>query len=191
MITFVSGLPRSGTSLMMQMLYAGGMPVLTDHVRVPDEDNPRGYFEWEPVKRLRQEPRRILEADGKVVKLVSPLLTSLPSGCAYRVIFMLRPLKEILTSQEEMRRRRSPAESPHSEEILQQAYQKHLQEVFAWMERQSQFAVLRVHFGEVIRDPRSQAEKIREFLGINLDLAAMIRQVDPSLYRQNSAVERP
>ncbi len=100
MITVVSGLPRSGTSLMMQMLAAGGMPLLTDWERKPDADNPRGYCEWEPVKLLPKQPERIDEAEGKAVKVITQLLMSLPEGRDYRVIFMERPLPEVLASQD-------------------------------------------------------------------------------------------
>jgi len=102
MITIVSGLPRSGTSLMMQMLAAGGMPVLSDGERQADVDNPRGYLEWERIKQLPQDPACIAEAEGKVVKVISRLLLSIPAGHEYRVIFMQRPLPEVLASQETM-----------------------------------------------------------------------------------------
>ena len=106
MITIVSGLPRSGTSLMMQMLAAGGLPVLSDGERKADTDNPRGYLEWERIKQLPKEPSLIAEAEGKVVKVISQLLLSLPDGHEYRVVFMQRPLPEVLKSQDEMLRRR-------------------------------------------------------------------------------------
>src|SRR5438445_11951713 len=106
MITIVSGLPRSGTSLMMQMLTAGGMPVLTDGERQADTDNPRGYFEWERIKLLPQQPECIAEAEGKAVKVISQLLFALPDGRDYRVIFLQRPLPEVVASQAEMIRRR-------------------------------------------------------------------------------------
>src|ERR1700675_612032 len=106
MITIVSGLPRSGTSLMMQMLDAGGLPVLSDGERKADTDNPRGYLEWERIKQLPKQPALIAEAEGKVVKVISQLLLSLPEGHEYRVIFMQRPLPEVLKSQDEMLRRR-------------------------------------------------------------------------------------
>src|SRR2546428_444309 len=102
MITIVSGLPRSGTSLMMQMLAAGGMSILSDGERQADLDNPRGYFEWERIKQLPKEPGCIAEAEGKVVKVISQLLLALPAGHEYRVIFMQRPLAEVLASQERM-----------------------------------------------------------------------------------------
>src|ERR1700723_3759963 len=111
-ITIVSGLPRSGTSLMMQMLSAGGMPVVTDGERVADEDNPRGYFEWERVKLLPQQPELIAEAEGKAVKVISQLLFSLPADRDYRIIFMERPLTEVVASQAEMIRRRGSAPPP-------------------------------------------------------------------------------
>ena len=111
MITIVSGLPRSGTSLMMQMLAAGGMTLLTDLERKPDVDNPRGYCEWEPIKLLPKQPNRIDEAEGKVVKVISQLLLSLPPGRNYKVIFMERPLPEVLASQDEMLKRRGTTES--------------------------------------------------------------------------------
>src|SRR6266702_8254706 len=103
MITIVSGLPRSGTSLMMQMLAAGGMSILSDGERQADLDNPRGYFEGERIKQLPKEPDCIVEAEGKVVKVISQLPLALPSGHEYRVIFMQRPLPEVMKSQEEMR----------------------------------------------------------------------------------------
>src|ERR1700690_2105232 len=110
MITIVSGLPRSGTSLMMQMLAAGGMDVLADGERKADTDNPKGYLEWERIKRLPKEPGLIAEAEGKVVKVISQLILSLPDGHEYRIVFMQRPMPEVLKSQEEMLKRRGTYE---------------------------------------------------------------------------------
>src|SRR3569833_79554 len=104
-ITVVSGLPRSGTSMMMQMLAAGGMPMLTDGVRGPDPDNPRGYFAFGPVKRTPQDARWLAGAPGKAVKVVHSLLPALPGGYEYRVLFMLRDMHEVLASQDTMLRR--------------------------------------------------------------------------------------
>src|SRR5215472_13543471 len=104
MIVIVSGLPRSGTSLAMQMLAAGGIPVLSDGMRQPDSDNPRGYYEWEPIKQLPEEPSLIAQAEGRAVKVISSLLLTLPQGHDYRLIFMLRPLDEVLASQAVMLR---------------------------------------------------------------------------------------
>ena len=117
MITIVSGLPRSGTSLMMQMLESGGLPVLCDGERQADTDNPKGYFEWERIKQLPKDPSLIAEAEGKVVKVISQLILSLPAGHDYRVVFMQRPLPEVLKSQDKMLQRgatqlRSPTHRP-------------------------------------------------------------------------------
>ena len=110
MITIVSGLPRSGTSLMMQMLAAGGMTALSDGERKADTDNPKGYLEWERIKQLPKQPDLIAEAEGKVVKVISQLILSLPDGHEYKVVFMQRPLPEVLKSQEEMLKRRGTHE---------------------------------------------------------------------------------
>src|SRR5262249_30630691 len=101
-IIIVSGLPRSGTSLMMQMLDGGGVPVLTDNIRAADTDNPRGYYEFEPVKATKRDATWLPAARGKAVKMVSQLLYHLPPGETYRVLFLERDLEEVLASQEKM-----------------------------------------------------------------------------------------
>jgi len=129
MITIVSGLPRSGTSLMMQMLSAGGLPVLSDGERKADTDNPKGYLEWERIKQLPKDSSLIAEAEGKVVKVISQLILSLPPGHEYRVVFMERPLPEVLKSQDEMLRRRGNANSNTDTLAIEAAFQRHLIEV--------------------------------------------------------------
>lgn len=181
-ITIVSGLPRSGTSLMMQMLAAGGMTLLTDHERQPDIDNPRGYCEWEPIKLLRKEPHRIDEAEGKVVKVISQLLLSLPKGHNYKLIFMERPLPEVLASQDEMLKHRG---SNHSVDpaLLTSAFRDHMKEVIAWLEAREDIPVCRVGYRKLVSDPAGCAKIIRDFLELDLDVERMAVQVDPSLYR--------
>src|SRR5271155_5970790 len=131
MITIVSGLPRSGTSLMMQMLAAGGMPILSDGERQADVDNPRGYLEWERVKQLPKDPSCIAEAEGKAVKVISLLLLSLPEGHEYRVIFMHRPLPEVLASQDVMMRNRGTPGANAA--IVGAAFEQNLRAVKAWL----------------------------------------------------------
>src|SRR5579863_10329465 len=128
-ITIVSGLPRSGTSLMMQMLDAGGMPVLSDGERVADVDNPRGYLEWERIKLLPRQPACIAEAEDKAVKVVSQLLLALPAGHDYRIIFMERPLTEVVASQAEMIRRRGTKGAALPEAALMAGLKMHLNQV--------------------------------------------------------------
>jgi hypothetical protein len=183
MITIVSGLPRSGTSLMMQMLDAGGLPVLSDGERQADADNPKGYLEWERVKQLPKDPALIAEAEGKVVKVISQLILLLPSGHDYRIIFMQRPLPEVLKSQDEMLRRRGNADSKSDTSAIEEAFQRHLIEVNKWLAEKPNMRVSRVHYHRVLREPRAVAEEVVAFLQLPLDLQAMVRQVDGSLYR--------
>jgi hypothetical protein len=186
MITIVSGLPRSGTSLMMQMLAAGGMPVLSDGERVADADNPRGYLEWERIKQLPKDPGCIAEAEGKVVKVISRLLLSLPEGHDYRVIFMQRPLPEVLASQEVMLRNRGTAGAGSGNAAIAAAFESHLREVNAWLENKAYVKTLRVPYHEVLRGAETIGQNLTEFLGIGLNVEAMTSQVDATLYRNRS-----
>ncbi len=183
MITIVSGLPRSGTSLMMQMLESGGLPVLCDGERKADTDNPKGYFEWERIKQLPKDPSLIAEAEGKVVKVISQLILSLPAGHDYRVVFMQRPLPEVLQSQDKMLQRRGNAALIADTSALEEAFQRHLIEVNQWLAGQANMQVARVHYRRVVREPRPVAEEIAAFLQFPLDIDAMVRQVDATLYR--------
>ena len=182
MIAIVSGLPRSGTSLMMQMLAAGGMPLLTDQERKADIDNPRGYCEWEPAKLLPTQPNRIDEAEGKAVKVISQLLLSLPRGRDYKLIFMERPLPEVLASQDEMLKRRGSVE-PVEYSLLTNAFRDHMREIIDWLERREDIPVCRMGYRKVLSDPLASARIIREFLELDLNVEGMARAVDLSLYR--------
>jgi predicted ATPase len=187
MITIVSGLPRSGTSLMMQMLDAGGMAVVSDGERQPDKDNPKGYLEWERVKQLKKDASVIAEAEGKVVKVISEFVQSLPPEHEYRIVFMQRPLPEVLKSQDEMLRRRGNADSIASSSAetyaIEEFFQKHLLEMNKWVAGQENMKMLRVHYHRVLREPRTVAEEVAVFLQVPLDIEAMVKQVDGSLYR--------
>lgn len=183
MITIVSGLPRSGTSLMMQMLQAGGLPVLSDGERRADTDNPKGYLEWERIKQLPKDPSLIAEAEGKVVKVISQLLLSIPSGHEYRVIFMQRPLPEIMKSQDEMLKRRGTYEPIADTSPIEQAFQRHLVEVNKCLAGKPNVKVLRVHYHRVLREARQVGDEVATFLGATLNIDAMTQQVDGTLYR--------
>jgi len=186
MITIVSGLPRSGTSLMMQMLVAGGMSALADGERKADSDNPRGYLEWERIKQLPNDPSCIAQAEGRVVKVISRLLLSLPEGHEYRIIFMQRPLPEVLASQDEMLRHRGTYKAGTDSAAMAGAFEKHLREVDAWLDGRSYVKAIRVSYHEVLREPGPVSREVREFLEIPLDLQAMAAQVDASLYRNRA-----
>jgi len=181
-ITIVSGLPRSGTSLMMQMLTAGGMSMLTDHERKADVDNPKGYCEWEPAKQLPKQPELIDQAEGQVVKVISQLLLAVPPGRDYKVIFMERPLPEVLASQDEMLRRRGKPDTV-SHDVLTTAFTNHLREVSQALQKREDISLLRIGYRRLLQEPKQHAQSIKEFLNIDLDVNAMAQQVDPALYR--------
>jgi hypothetical protein len=183
MITIVSGLPRSGTSLMMQMLDAGGLPVVSDGERKPDTDNPKGYLEWERIKQLPKNPSLISEAEGKVVKVITQLILSLPSNHQYRVVFMQRPLPEVLKSQDEMLRRRGNTDLLADNSAMEEFFHRHLIEVNQWLASHANMKVMRVHYHRVLREPKAVAEEVAAFLQSPLDIDAMAGQVDGTLYR--------
>ena len=185
-ITVVSGLPRSGTSLMMQMLVAGGIPALTDGLRVADANNPKGYFEWEAAKALKQNAQSIAAAEGKVVKVISALLPYLPGPFEYRIIFMMRPLEEVIASQNKMLQRLGKEVPPTPRATVMAAFEKHLRETEAWLSRQTNMTVLRIEHSAVIADARVEVAKVVEFLGRPLDVEKMAHQVEDSLYRERS-----
>jgi hypothetical protein len=184
-IIIVSGLPRSGTSLMMQMLAQGGIEAVTDHVRTADTDNPRGYYEFERVKKIKEDISWIPETRGKVVKMVSQLLFDLPPGENYRIIFMQRDLDEMLASQEKMLERLNRPAAPRDE--IKRAFIKHLDRLRDWLGQQPNMQVLFVTYSELMAEPQDQARRVAEFLGGRADVGAMVKAVDPSLYRNRKA----
>lgn len=186
MITIVSGLPRSGTSMMMMMLKAGGMDILTDNVRRADVDNLKGYYEYEPVKDIETDKSWLALARGKVVKIISALLIHLPEDYTYKVIFMRRKMEEILASQRKMLIRRGENGQAVSDEKIAQVMQRHLRQVKEWLSQQSNIDVLYVCYDEVISNPRAQARRISVFLDSRIDAQMMARAVDERLYRERT-----
>jgi hypothetical protein len=185
-LVVVSGLPRSGTSLMMQMLESGGVEVLADDQRTADDDNPRGYLEWEPIKQLPSRPELLLEADGKAVKIVSPLLPYLPRRHRYRVIFVDRPLDEVIASQLKMRANRSEASLPEVER-LRQALAKHRDSILALLQRTPNVATLIVRYPDLIARPALWSSRVAEFLADRVTRTErMAAAVRPELYRNRS-----
>jgi hypothetical protein len=187
MIVVVSGLPRSGTSMMMQMVQAGGMALLTDERREADDSNPRGYLEYERVKQLKQDQSWLGEAEGKAVKIVAPLLPHLPASYSYRVIFMERALEEVLQSQERMLERLGRAYSPGDRELLARAFGQQVERTKAWLRQQPNVKTLYVAHAEAVREPRDMAERVNVFLGGALDVERMAAAVDARLYRERKA----
>lgn len=186
-VSIVSGLPRTGTSMMMKMIDAGGIPALTDNIRAADEDNPKGYYEYEPVKKTKQDSSWVEGAVGKVVKLVHLLLLDLPTTYEYRVVFTRRHLDEVVASQDVMLERLGKGGGDIKKEDLIRVYEAQLRKVDAYLEAQRAFSVLHVNYNEIVKDPAPSVTKINEFLGGDLDTAAMMAVVDPKLYRQRKA----
>ena len=186
-IVIVSGLPRSGTSMMMRMLEAGGVRPLEDGVRTADISNPKGYFEFEPVKQLeaaRGEVAWLADARGKAVKVISFLLTWLPEDYNYQVIFMQRDLDEVLASQQQMlaRRGEDDAATPASCDV----FQAHLTQVERFMAARPCFETLYVPYREAVASPEATAATVARFLGRSMDTAAMAKAVEASLYRNRA-----
>ena len=185
----VSGLPRSGTSMVMQMLEAGGLEIVTDEIRVPDESNPKGYFELEQVKALEAgDVAWIVEARGRAVKVIAYLLEYLPSTLNYRVLFIIRNLDEVLASQAKMLALRGEVPDAGdplgaNEDRLRETFYGHLAGARRLLARDPRFDVLYLRHEEVLRDPGSAAEQIADFIGGGLDVAAMAAAVDPALHR--------
>lgn len=171
---------------MMQMLDAGGLPALTDHVRSTDQDNPKGYYELEAVKRTGRDPSWLDGAAGHVVKMVHLLLYDLPPTRSYRVVFMKRTLGEVVRSQTVMLSRRGTAGASLSPEQLVRAYEGQLAKAESWLADQANFDVHYVSYNELVAEPQDSVHAINGFLGGGLDTGAMLAAVDPTLYRQRA-----
>jgi hypothetical protein len=183
-IVVVSGLPRSGTSMCMKMLEAGGVPLVMDGIRTADEDNPKGYFELEKVKDLDKSDEKtwLNEARGKAVKIISFLLKDLPDGHNYKILFMVRNIEEVLASQAKMLERRGE-ENDTSDEQMTDIYAGHLAQVRRLMRMSPHFDVMDIKYKDALENARGTAERIREFLGMPVDIDKMAGVVDERLYR--------
>jgi hypothetical protein len=188
----VSGLPRSGTSLMMQMLARGGFPIMSDQQRAADADNPEGYFEWDEIKQLPSNPRLIEKCAGRAVKIVSPLLAHLPRELSYKVIFMGRPVAEIAASQRVMRERLSGKKIAEAENAeMEQLLERHLQQTLAGLRAAKQISLLVLDYHDLIFEPEQSAQRVVDFIGRERlpawkEMAAAIK---PALYRNRRQPE--
>ncbi|MCC6726752.1 MAG: alkaline phosphatase family protein [Saprospiraceae bacterium] len=184
-IVVVSGLPRTGTSMMMQMLEAGGLPVFTDKERTADESNPKGYYEHEAVKNLAKDKNWLPQANGKAVKVIAHLLKHLPMHYRYKVVFMERDLVEVVSSQQKMLVRNGKQLSEDTLPLhLVEAFKKSLKEVKQWADVQPNVELIYVPYKETVEAPFMAALRINDFLGGHLEPAEMARVVDASLRRE-------
>ena len=189
-IVVVSGLPRSGTSMAMKMLEAGGMPVVADGVREADVDNPKGYYEDERVKDLAQMDDKSWLADsrGRVIKIISFLLFHLPEDNNYKILFMRRELDEVLASQAKMLDHRDE-ESETEDDRMRTVYESHLWRVGYLLKHNAYLETLEVPYTAVLDDPAGQAKRINDFLGGGLNVDKMAAVADRSLYRNRVKTE--
>jgi hypothetical protein len=181
----VSGLPRSGTSMLMKMLEAGGVAIWSDHGRGADIDNPKGYFELERIKHLEKETDKsyLREGRGKAVKAISFLIKDLPDDNDYRVIFMRRDLDEVIASQEKMIARLDQGDTSADPEALKEAYRNDIVRARLLCKKRPNFELIEVSYRAAIEDPAGACRKVNEFLGGHLDEAAMRDAIDAALYR--------
>ncbi len=187
-VTVVSGLPRSGTSMMMKMLEAGGMSILTDGERQADVDNPKGYYEYERIKDLEKETDKsyLAQGRGKAVKVISFLIKDLPDDNAYKVIFMRRDLDEVLTSQDKMIDRLGTDDAGVEREAMKEAYRNDIVRTRLLCRKKTNFELIEVQYAATVSDPAKTAHEVNAFLGHRLDEAAMREAVDASLYRNRA-----
>jgi len=183
MITIVSGLPRSGTSLVMQMLKAGGMAVLTDGVRKPDENNPLGYFEHEKVKLLMKENGWLNEAEDKALKIIAQLLIYLPVNFEYKIIFVERDMDEVLISQKKMLKNMESSRSDTDDKLLKNAFEKQVTRVKSWLKEQSNCKTVFIAYKDIILNGTDVILKLNGFLGQRMDMELAFSVINPQLYR--------
>lgn len=186
MVVIVSGLPRSGTSMMMKMLVEGGLEIVSDAIRTADDDNPNGYFEFELVKQLFEGKFRWLaDANGKAVKIISSLLEYLPGEYQYKIIFMERDLQEVLASQQKMLKNRQ-AQSQVEDIELRAQFEKHLSDIKYWLARQPNMEVLYVSYNKMLVNPHADCVRVAEFTGLPLDVEKMLAVPSKNLYRNRA-----
>lgn len=190
-VIIVSGLPRSGTSLSMQMLHAGGIPAATDEIRKSDIDNPKGYFELEQVKDLDKggDKSWLSKYKGHVVKVISFLLMDLPDNLNYQVIFVERDIEEVLASQKKMLVRRNEDSEDIDDAKMRENFKNHLFRIRAFLKHSKHIESCFIRYKDMVHNPVSAVDKICAFLRMPLNKQAMVESVDPSLYRNRAAAE--
>jgi len=182
-VNIVSGLPRSGTSLMMKMLEEGGLVPLTDNIREADIDNPRGYYELERVKKLPDDTDWLPDARGRVVKVLAELIKHLPDGYRYRIVFMMRDLDEIISSQRKMMVRRGEDPDTVPDEEMKGLLRAYLRNLKVFVNSHSNMEVCYISYNDLMTDPELSIEEISGFFNGELDTKKMRQAIDSKLYR--------
>ncbi|MFO8051013.1 MAG: sulfotransferase [Thermoplasmatota archaeon] len=182
-INIVSGLPRSGTSLMMKMLEAGGLEPLVDNVREADVDNPKGYYEFERVKKLPEDTEWLSEAKGKTVKVLAELIKYLPPDHNFRIVFMMRDMDEIIASQRKMMERRGEDPDAVPDQEMRDLLRSYLKNLKIHVREQPNMEVCYISYNDLMTDPTLSLEELEEFFDGELDPVRMKEVIDRSLYR--------
>jgi hypothetical protein len=185
-VTVVSGLPRSGTSMLMKMLDAGGIPPLSDNIRKADEDNPKGYYEFERVKKLPDDTAWLKDAQGKVVKVLAELVKHLPDDYDYKIIFIERNMNEIVASQKKMLVRRGEDPDKVDDDEILELFVKYKKIIKNWLKKQPNIKVLYVDYNEILTDPLPYIQEINEFFDNALNEVKMKEAIDKKLYRNRA-----
>lgn len=185
-VTIVSGLPRSGTSMMMRMLEAGGVPPVVDGERKANADNPMGYYEFEPVKALKEDSSWVADSTGQAVKVIYKLVYDLPNNVPYRIVFMQRDIEEVLSSQEKMMRRDGLDPDTIGRDLLFNLFQTDVMDFRRWAEVQGNIQIMYADYRRMVDEPEEMSRHIAEFLDQDLDIQAMASVVDPDLYRNRA-----
>lgn len=182
----VSGLPRSGTSLMMQMLQSAGIDLISDGERIADDDNPAGYLEFERVKKIKTDTSWLDNSDGKAVKIIAPLIFELPSEHNYKVIVMKRAMPEILASQKKMIERREQQGSTMPDVMLTKVFTQQLQKLNRWLDAQDNCQFIEVEYSALMTQPQEKIKQLINFLQLPLDSNVMVNCINPALYRNKA-----
>lgn len=186
-VTVVSGMPRSGTSMMMRMLDEGGLPAFSDRLRTADDDNPNGYYEYEPVKELPTNKDWVPQARGHAVKVIYKLVYELPTDTPYRIVFMAREISEVMASQNRMLERSGVTPSAAETEQFAAFFRADLAKFKTWVAQQPNIDILYIDYHRVLGDTAAAASEIAAFLGrADFDINAMAAVVNPDLYRNRA-----
>lgn len=186
-VAIVSGLPRSGTSMMMKMLESGGVPVMTDNLREADIDNLNGYYEFLPALKVKNDSSWLKDANHKAVKMVYQLLYDLPDGFEYRVLMMRRAIDEVLASQKKMLQRLGKPTDTIPDEKMAELFRAGLSKFETWVAQKPNFRIIDVDYNKMVADPLPQIDAINKLLGGSLDTDAMVEVVSPELYRNRKS----
>lgn len=188
-VVVVSGLPRSGTSLMMSMLEATGIEPMQDGIREADIDNPKGYYEYERVKKIKDDKAWLPDAKGKVVKMISRLLVELPGDFNFKVIWMRRNIDEIIASQKKMLVRLGTYDPSVKDDEIRRMLLRHVEKTLSWMNAQGNIEHLFVSYNKLMEDPKDEVKKLAKFLGEGAEADAMMERIDTDLYRNRSSAK--